>query len=48
MKLNKVNADKALYCINTYWDCIKTRKNDQVQKDVKKRVNHLTSELDQK
>ena len=35
MKLHKMNADKALYCIKIFKNCIKIRKNYLVQKDVK-------------
>ena len=34
-KLHKINANKVIYRIKIYRPCIKIRKNDKVQKDVK-------------
>ena len=37
MKITQNNANKALYHLKIYRNCIKIHKNDQVQKDVKTR-----------
>ena len=36
MELHIINADKALYYIEIYRNCIKIHQNDQAQKDAKK------------
>ena len=44
-KLHKINADKALYCIEIYRNCIKMHQNDlKFLKDVKNASKKLTSE----